>query len=150
MRHGDRVKKLGRTASHRRALLRNLVSALFRHERICTTLSKAKVARQLAERLLRFAVKGTVAARREIATYIADKVLVRKLVEELGPRLAGYNGGRTRIFRLGPRPGDSAEMALLELVERKEPEKEKAAKAAKGKKKPSHTEKKGTARAGEK
>ncbi|MBM3315808.1 50S ribosomal protein L17, partial [candidate division WOR-3 bacterium] len=147
---GDKVKKLGRTATHRRALMRNLVSALVRHERIRTTISKAKVAQQLAERLLRFAALNTLAARREAFAVIADKTLVKKLFDDIGPRLAARPGGRTRVLKLGPRPGDSAEMALLELVVRKEPEKEKAAraKAAKAKGKPARPEKKATARAG--
>jgi large subunit ribosomal protein L17 len=150
VRHGDKVKKLGRTASHRRALMRNLVSALFLRERIRTTVSKAKVARQLAERMLSFAVSNTVAARREVARVVADRSLVKKLFDDIGPRLAGYAGGRTRILRLGTRPGDSAEMALLELVVRKEPEKEKAArdKAAKAKGKPARSDKKAAAKSG--
>jgi large subunit ribosomal protein L17 len=145
VRHGDSVKKLGRTHSHRRALMRNLVSALVRHERIRTTLAKARVAATYADRLVGFALAGTLAARREVAAFIADKSLVKKLFEEIGPRLKGRAGGYTRIYRLGPRPGDAAEMALLEFVVREEKEREKAkrAKATKGKPKAVKPEKAG-------
>jgi len=134
VRHGDKVKKLGRTMAHRRALLRNLVRALLVHERIQTTLPKAKEASRLAERMITFARKNTLAARREAARFISDKDLLRKLFDEVGPRYTGRAGGYTRILRLGPRFGDAAELALLELVDRKESHREKQAraKAAKG------------------
>lgn len=120
MRHGDRVKKLGRTYRHRRALMRNLVSALFIHERLRSTLSKAKEARRFAERLINIAKTDTVAARRQVAKFIADHGLVRRLFSEIAPRFKDRPGGYTRILKLGPRPGDGAEMALLELVVRGE------------------------------
>lgn len=135
MRHGDKVKKLGRTASHRAALMRNLLTALFTHERIRTTLPKAKEAQRRAERVLRFTQTNNVAAQREVVRVIADKDLVKKLFDAIGPRFKGRPGGCTRIYKLGPREGDGAEMALLELVVREERHKEKQAKAAAAKEK---------------
>lgn len=128
MRHGDKVKKLGRRVGHRTSLLKNLVAALFVHERIRTTLPKAKEARRLADRLISFALSNTVAARREAAKIITDKALLKKLFNEIGPRFVDRPGGWTRVLRLGPRPGDAAEMAILELVVRKESHKELEAK----------------------
>lgn len=128
MRHGF-TKKLGRTKAHRTALLRNLVAQLFVHERIQTTLAKAKLAQKQAERLLAFAKKNTLGARREVGRHIQDKTLLKKLFDVIGPRFAERRGGCTRIYRLGPREGDAAEMALLELVIREESHKEKQAKA---------------------
>jgi large subunit ribosomal protein L17 len=116
MRHGNRVKKLGRTRRHRRALLRNLVAALFTAERIRTTISKAKEARRFAERMITIARADTVAARRQVAQFIADHRLVKRLFLEIAPRFKDRPGGYTRILKLGPRPGDGAEMVLLELV----------------------------------
>ncbi len=130
MRHGDKVKKLGRNATHRLALMRNLVSALFEHERIRTTLPKAKEARRFADRLVSFALKNTLGARREAARFIHDKTLVKKLFDVIGPRFKGRPGGFTRVLQLGPRDGDGAEMALLELVVREERVQEKKARAA--------------------
>jgi large subunit ribosomal protein L17 len=120
VRHGDRVKKLGRKYEHRRALMRNLIAALIRYERIRTTVAKAKEARRYAERLVRRAISGTLADRREVAKLVPDKSLVRKLFTEIAPRLADRQGGYTRIYRLEHRPGDSAEMAYLEFVVRAE------------------------------
>lgn len=135
MRHSDSVKKLGRTSTHRRALFRNLTSQLFTYERIRTTLPKAKEARKFAERLIGFAKKNTVAARREAAKFISDKTLVKKLFDVIGPRFVDRPGGYTRILRLGPRDSDGAEMAILELVIREERHKEREAKAAAAKEK---------------
>lgn len=121
MKHGDKVKKLGRTSEHRRALLRNLVRELVLHDRIRTTLPKAKEARRFAERMVGFAKAGTLAARREAGRYIDDGTALRRLFDEVAPRFSGRDGGYTRIYRLGPRPGDGAEMALLEFVVRPQP-----------------------------
>jgi len=121
MRHGNKVKKLGRTHEHRRALLRNLVRELVVRDRIQTTLPKAREARRFADRMVRFARTGTVAARREAARFVGDGPPLRRLFDEVGPRFANRAGGYTRIYRLGPRPGDGAEMALLEFVVRPEP-----------------------------
>jgi large subunit ribosomal protein L17 len=132
--HGNKVRKLGRTNSHRRAMLRNMVQQLIVHERIQTTLPKAREAARSAERMFRHARQDTVAARREAAKFIADRAALHKLFSDIGPRFADRAGGCTRILRLGTRQGDGAEMALLELVVRRESEREKQAKekAAKG------------------
>jgi len=122
VRHGDRVRKLGRTRSHRQALLRNLVSALVQHERIRTTLPKARQAQRLAERMMRLVLVNTLASRRQAARTIQSRTLLKKLFDEVGPRFAGRAGGCTRLYRLGHRPGDSAEVALLEFSVRKEPD----------------------------
>jgi large subunit ribosomal protein L17 len=121
MRHGSRVKKLGRTKEHRRALLKNLCRSLFIFEKIRTTVPKAKAARQLAERLIEFAKRNDLAARRHIYRFLPDHKLVKIVCDEIGPRFAGRSGGYTRIVRLGPRLGDGAEMAILELVEQADP-----------------------------
>ncbi len=120
MRHGDRVKKLGRTREHRRALLKNLCRSLFIYEKIETTLPKAKAARQLAERLIEYAKKNDLAAKRQIYRYLPDHKLVKIICDEIGPKFAERPGGYTRIYRMGPRLGDGAEMAILELVEQSE------------------------------
>jgi len=135
LRHGDKVKKLGRTAQHRRALMRNLITALFQHERIKTTLAKAKESRRFADRMVTLALVNTVATRREVARFISDKAVLKKLFDVIGPRFAGRPGGFTRVLRLGPREGDAAEMALLELVIREERHHEKKAKEAAAKQK---------------
>jgi len=134
LRHGRKIKKLGRKWAHRRALIRNLLCALFTHERIKTTISKAKEARRFADRLITFAKVNTLAARREVRKYLADESLVHKLFSEIAPRLKDRTSGYTRIFRLGPRPGDGAEMAIIELVAKKEAtQKEKVGKEKKPK-----------------
>ena len=117
MRHGDRVKKLGRTKEHRRALLKNLCRSLFIFEKIKTTVPKAKAARQMAERLIEYAKRNDLAARRQIYRYIPDHKLVKIVCDEIGPIFVNRPGGYTRIYRLGPRLGYGAEMAILELVE---------------------------------
>ena len=117
MRHGDRVKKLGRTREHRRALLKNLCRSLFISEKIKTTLPKAKAARQMAERLIEYAKKNDLAAKRQLYRYLPDHKLVKIICDEIGPKYADRSGGYTRIYKMGPRLGDGAEMAILELVE---------------------------------
>jgi large subunit ribosomal protein L17 len=117
MRHGDRVKKLGRTREHRRALLKNLCRSLFIFEKIKTTLPKAKAARQMAERLIEYAKRNDLAAKRQIYRYVPDHKLVKIICDDIGPKFTGRSGGYTRIYRMGPRLGDGAEMAILELVE---------------------------------
>jgi large subunit ribosomal protein L17 len=118
MRHRVAHRKLGRTTPHRIALLRNLATALFEQERIRTTLPKAKEVRPFAERLITLARRedDRLHARRLAARHIHDRGVVRKLFDSIGPRFATRPGGYTRILRLGPRAGDGAEMALLELV----------------------------------
>lgn len=118
MRHRVAHRKLGRTTPHRIALLRNLATALFERERIRTTLPKAKEVRPFAERLITLARRedDRLHARRLAARDIHDRTVVKKLFDTIGPRFATRPGGYTRILRLGPRRGDGAEMALLELV----------------------------------
>lgn len=118
MRHNLSGRKLNRTTAHRKMLERNLVTALFEHERIQTTVVKAKVARSLAERLITFAKRGDLHARRQAARKVNDPQVLRKLFDEIAPRYAERPGGYTRILRLhGPRQGDGAELAILELVD---------------------------------
>jgi large subunit ribosomal protein L17 len=112
--------RLGRNRSHRQALYKSMVSALFRYERIKTTKAKAGEIRRVAERMITRARSDTVANRRLIARRIADKALLAKLFTDIAPRFANRPGGYTRILKLGQRYGDSSEMVLLELVERKE------------------------------
>ncbi len=116
MRHNYKLKKLGRTASHRRALLANLVTALFEHVSIKTTVAKAKEARKLADRLINIAKRNDLHARRLVLATVRDKKVVRKLFSEIAPRYADRSGGYTRVVGLGHRYGDGAEMAILELV----------------------------------
>ncbi len=121
MRHGKRVKKLGRKREHRQALLKNLCRSLFIFEKIRTTLPKAKEARKLAEHLIEFAKNNDLAAKRAIYRFIPDHKLVKMICDEIAPHFANRQGGYTRIYRLGPRLGDGAEMAILELVEQSDP-----------------------------
>jgi len=117
MRHNVDGRKLGRTASHRRAMYRNLVISLIQHERIRTTTPKAKEARRLAERLITFAKRGDLSARRHVASILNDKAAVQKLFDDIGPRYKERAGGYTRVLKFAkPRRGDAAEMALLEFV----------------------------------
>ena len=116
MRHRNKIKKLGRDASHRNAMLRNLATDLLRHERVTTTLTKAKAVRPFAERLVTLGKRDTLHARRHAARLIRDKDVVSKVFNELAPRYAERPGGYTRIMRLDTRPGDRAEMAIIEMV----------------------------------
>jgi large subunit ribosomal protein L17 len=118
MRHRVAHRKLGRVTPHRKALLRNLATALFERERIRTTLPKAKELRPFAEKLITLAKRedDRLHARRQAAAQLQDPVVVQKLFDTIGARFATRPGGYTRILRLGPRQGDGAEMAYLELV----------------------------------
>ena len=138
MRHHVDGRKLGRTATHRRALYRNLVIALITHERIRTTTPKAKEARRLAERMITFAKRGDLHARRHVASILNDKRAVQKLFDELGPRFAARQGGYTRVLKLsGLRKGDAAEMAVLEFVKDGDrPKKKRSARKAQAATKP--------------
>ena len=118
MRHGKRIAKLGRTAPHRKAMLSNMMASLFINERITTTQTRAKELKRTAERVLTCAKKGDLHARRQVLRVIADKQVVAKLFDELGPRYKGRNGGYTRVIKLGPRRGDGAFMSIVELVDR--------------------------------
>ena len=116
MRHRKKGRKLQRTASHRRAMLRNLATSLFRHERIETTTAKAKELRPYAERLITLARRGDLHARRLVARKIQDREVLGKLFNEISSRYAERPGGYTRILKLGNRKGDAAEISLIELV----------------------------------
>lgn len=117
MRHRKKGRALSRTASHRRALLRNMATSLFLHERIETTTAKAKELRPFAERLISLAKRGDLHARRIAGRKVSDRAVLGKLFDELGPRFSERPGGYTRILKLGNRKGDAAEMALIELVD---------------------------------
>jgi large subunit ribosomal protein L17 len=117
MRHNVKGRKLSRDKDHRKALLRNLATELFRHERITTTEAKAKALRPVAERLMSLAKRGDLHARRQAARQLHDSAVLQKLFDEVAPRFAEREGGYTRIYKLGPRKGDAAPMALIELVE---------------------------------
>ena len=109
-------KRLGGSPSHQKAMLSNLSADLFEHERITTTVSKAKTVRPFAEQLITKAKSGTLHDRRQVLKYIDDSEVVTKLFDEIGPRYEGRAGGYTRIVKIGPRRGDNAEMAIIELV----------------------------------
>jgi len=126
MRHLKHGRKLNRTTSHRAATLRSLACSLIEHEAITTTVPKAKEARRFVERLITTARKGTLAARRRVASRLGDEVAAKKLVEDVAPRFAERPGGYTRVVKLAKRRiGDATQLARLELVEKREKEKEK-------------------------
>ncbi len=110
------ARKLGRLTAHRRADLRGMVTSLFEHGRIQTTFTRAKEVAPLAERMITVGKTGTLAARRRALGYITKEDVVTKLFSEIAPSFSDRNGGYTRIMRTGPRRGDAAEMAILELV----------------------------------
>lgn len=117
MQHNRAGRKLGRTTAHRQSLFRNQLSSLFTHERIRTTLHKAKELRPLAEKMITLGKKGGLAARRLALSRLPDQSAVGRLFDELAPRYKERQGGYTRILKLGRRQGDAAEMAILEMVD---------------------------------
>src|SRR6184192_3391123 len=117
MRHQKKTVKLGRTAEHRKALLANQVCSLIEHQRIKTTLAKAKAVRPLAERMVTLGKKGSLHARRTALAVLRQKDAVKKLIDDIAPRSAERNGGYTRIIKLGPRKSDSALIAFIEWVD---------------------------------
>ena len=121
MRHGLGLRKLGRTTSHRLAMLRNMTVSLLQHEAIKTTLPKAKELRRVVEPLITLAKEPTVANRRLAFDRLRSRAIVTKLFAELGPRYQARPGGYTRILKMGFRVGDNAPMAFVELVDRPEP-----------------------------
>ena len=127
MRHRHGLRKLNRTTSHRLAMLRNMTNSLFKHEVIRTTLPKAKELRRVAEPLITLAKVATVANRRVAFDRLRDRDIVTKLFNELGPRYQARPGGYLRILKFGFRPGDTAPMALVELVGRPDAEAVEAA-----------------------
>lgn len=121
MRHGNGLRKLNRTSSHRLAMLRNMANSLLRHEAIKTTLPKAKELRRVVEPLITLGKKPNLANRRLAFDRLRDRENVVKLFDELGPRYAARNGGYVRILKMGFRVGDNAPMAYVELMDRPEP-----------------------------
>lgn len=117
MRHQKRGNKLGRTASHRKAMLSNMVTSLFMHKQIKTTEAKAKEARRLAERLITHAKNDTTHTRRLVFSFLRNKAVIKVLFEEIAPVYANRNGGYTRLIKLGYRPNDTARIVLLQLVD---------------------------------
>jgi large subunit ribosomal protein L17 len=117
MRHGDKINNLGRTASHRNALLINLSCQLFEHKKIVTTLAKAKALRPFVEPLITKAKENTTHQRRLVFSRLQDKVAVKELFDVISPKVAGRPGGYTRVIKLGKRVGDNAELAMIELVD---------------------------------
>lgn len=117
MRHRYAGRKLSRPTGHRLLMLRGLVTDLLRYERVTTTEAKAKEVRRLAERVITYGRKGDLHHRRMALALLTDKAVVRKLFDELGPRYQERTGGYTRLVRLGPRRGDAAPMAVVELVQ---------------------------------
>jgi large subunit ribosomal protein L17 len=117
MRHAVRGRKLGRTSAHRQALFRNQLQSLVDKERIITTLPKAKELRPIAERVITRGKRDSVPARRWVLRWLLHRDLVKKVFDEISPRFADRPGGYLRIVKLGPRKGDNAEMALVEMVE---------------------------------
>jgi large subunit ribosomal protein L17 len=117
MRHGDKIKNLGRTASHRRALLSNLACELIAHKRIVTTLAKAKALRTYIEPLITKGKENTTHQRRVVFSYLQDKEAISELFGAIAEKVGGRPGGYTRIIKLGIRHGDNAETALIELVD---------------------------------
>ena len=135
MRHQKKRIKLGRTAEHRKALLANQVCSLIEHQRIKTTLAKAKAVRPLAERMVTLGKNGSIHARRAALATLRQKSAVKKLFDDIAPRSAERNGGYTRIVRLGQRKSDSAAMAFIEWVDMAEVVEEKPVEEKKAKRK---------------
>ena len=109
-------KKLGRPSAHRKSMLRNLVTDLFKYGRIQTTQDRAKETRRIAEKMITLAKRGDLHSRRQALAYLFDESTVTKLFEDIAPKYADRNGGYTRILKLGPRQGDNAEVVFVELV----------------------------------
>src|SRR5947207_13978312 len=132
MRHRNAHRKLSRNTSHRRALLRNLVTDLLEHGRLMTTLPKAKEIRPLAEKMITLGKRDTVHARRQVQAYLLKETIAKKVFTTIAPKFAGRNGGYSRIIKLGNRKGDGADVAIIELLG-SELEVKKAERAAKEK-----------------
>jgi len=140
MRHNKKVTHIGRTTSHKKALMRNLVISLFEHKSIKTTHAKAKEAKRFAEKMITYAKKGSLHHRRLAFKFLQNKEAVKTLFGEIGPACAERAGGYTRIIKLGFRPGDAAAVCILELVDlatvTKKRNEDKKASAESKKKKP--------------
>ncbi len=131
MKHKNGFNPLSRNASHLKAMHRNMVTSLFRYERVTTTQPKALEVRRTAEKLITRSKVDTVHNRRQVARFISDEAVLAKLFTEIGPRMKDRNGGYTRVLKLGFREGDAAEVAILELVDYKLETEEKVDKKAK-------------------
>ena len=116
MRHRNAGRKLSRNTSHRRALLRNLVTSLLEHGRLMTTLPKAKEIRPLAEKMITLGKRDTLAARRQVHSYLLKDATAQKVFSAIAPKFADRNGGYSRIIKLGNRKGDGADLAIIELL----------------------------------
>ncbi len=128
MKHKNGFNPLSRTTAHRRAMSRNMVTSLFRYERITTTKAKALEVRRAAEKLITRSKVDTVHNRRQAARYIQDEIILAKLFTDIGPRMKDRAGGYTRVLKIGFRQGDAADMAILELVDYKLETEDKAEK----------------------
>ena len=117
MRHNNKIKKLGRTASHRQAMFSNMACSLITHKRITTTVAKAKALREYVEPLITKAKEDTTSSRRDVFKYLKDKTVVTELFQEVSVKVGDRPGGYTRIIKLGTRQGDAAEMCFIELVD---------------------------------
>jgi large subunit ribosomal protein L17 len=133
MRHRKAKYKLGMRTSHRQAMLRNMVTSLMEHEVITTTDAKAKALRSLADKMITLGKRGDLHARRQALRVIRSKKITKRLFEEIAPRFANRNGGYTRVIKKGFRPGDSAPMSVVELVEKASEKDVKAASPTKSK-----------------
>lgn len=120
MRHGKAGTKLGRTSSHRQAMMRNMVTSILKHERITTTDSKAKELRRLTEKMITLAKRGNLHARRQALACVRDREVVAKLFSDLAERFRAREGGYTRIIKKGYRDGDNAPLSVIELLGEKE------------------------------
>jgi len=116
MRHGKTGKKLGRTASHRIAMLRNMVTSFLKYEKIKTTDVKAKELKKVAEKMVTLGKRGDLHARRQVAAYVREKDVIAKLFSELSMRYRDWNGGYTKVIKIGHRIGDNAPMSMIELI----------------------------------
>jgi large subunit ribosomal protein L17 len=116
MRHRKSGKRLGRTGSHKKAMVRNMVTSVFEHERIVTTTPKAKEVRKVVDKMITLAKRGDLHAKRQAMSFIQSRDVVAKLFDEISGKFADRNGGYTRIIQTGQRRGDAAPMAILELV----------------------------------
>lgn len=145
MYHKKAGRKLGRTTSHRKAMLRNMVTSLLKQEKIVTTDAKAKELRSIAEKMITLGKRGDLHARRQADSFIRESAVTKKLFEELSPRYTERAGGYTRTVKLGSRPGDNAPISVVELIPgpaEKAQKKESPAKKEKGKKKETSAKKK--------
>ena len=148
MRHGRDGYKLGRLTQHRWAMFRNMLTSLFRHERITTTEAKAKAVRGLADQIITLAKRENLHARRQVLSLVPDTDVVHRIFDTIAARYGDRHGGYTRIIHAGLRKGDAAPMVLLELVDRVEPTKDGKGKKAEKKEKPPKAEGKGKAESG--